>query len=78
MTDPRSSPRFFVSNIGYAFAVQDRATKAAYAHPAGREKKHPSSNEHNTKIVEIVATRAEAQRLADALNRRHAGEAGAA
>jgi hypothetical protein len=78
MPDPRSTPRFFVSNIGYAFAVHDRATKAHYAFPAGREKKHLSSNEHNTKIVEVVATRAEAQRLADALNRAHAGDAGAA
>ena len=78
MTDPTPGPRFRVSNLGHAFAVHDTAVHASYAFPAGREKKHPSTNACNTRIVEIVPTRAEAQRIADELNRSGEGSSGAA
>ena len=63
-------PRYVVSDLGFAFAVHDTQDRQDYDFPAGREKEHASTNRVNGRRVEICATRAEAQRVADALNER--------
>jgi len=75
MTESRIKKRFIVSNLGFGYAVQDTGEPAKYEHPAGADKEHASSNPRNTKILEIFPTRAQAQTLADELNRK-AGERG--
>ena len=66
--------RFVVSDIGFGFAIHDTEAPQAYAHPAGREAKHLSSNQLNSVMVEVVATRDEAYRLAAELNAKDEGQ----
>ncbi len=62
--------RFVVSNLGFGFAVHDAGSPQDYEFPAGREKEHPSTNQLNSRRVEICTTRVQAQRIADELNER--------
>jgi hypothetical protein len=73
MNEPARGPRYRVSNLGFGFAVHDTESPQEYAHPAGRDKQHRSRNRLNSRILEIVPTRAQAQRIADQLNRKSGG-----
>lgn len=69
--------RFVVASLGFAFAVHDTQAKQEYAFEAGKGKPHKSTNQLNTRRVEICPTRVEAQRIADELNGKHeAGKLG--
>ncbi len=68
-------PRFVVSDLGFAFAVHDTQVKQDYAFDAGRGKAHKSSNPLNSRRVALFPTRAEAEHLANELNRADEGEA---
>lgn len=66
---PPNKLRYVVSDLGFAYAVHDTLVRQDYEFEAGRGKEHRSSNVLNGRRVEICATRGEAQRLADRLNR---------
>lgn len=72
-TNPKQR-RFVVSDLGFGFAVHDAGSPQDYEFPAGREKKHPSTNQLNSRRVEICTTRVQAQRIADELNERYERE----
>ena len=63
--------RFIVSDLGFSFAVHDTLARQDYAFEAGKSKNHRSSNQLNTKRVQLCPTRDEALRLAEDLNAKH-------
>jgi len=67
MSKPRQ--RYVVADLGFGFAVHDTQAKQEYAFRAGREKDHASSNQLNTRRVEIFPTVEEAIRCARELSR---------
>ena len=62
--------RFVVSDLGFGFAVHDTAVEQQYAFEAGKDADHKSSNQLNTRRVEVTATKAEALRIARELNQK--------
>ena len=68
MSEPRTTPRYIVSNIGCGYAVHD--TQASYERLSGEDRKGtlPSTNAFTSRIVETMPTRHAAQRLANKLN----------
>jgi hypothetical protein len=71
MTSPPKKRRFVVSDLGPFFAVHDTQAKQEYAFSAGKDKPHKSSNQLNSRRVELFPTREEAVRAALALNEKH-------
>ncbi len=71
MSSSRKQRRFIVSDLGFSFAVHDTKVRQDYAFEAGKEKNHKSSNQLNTKRVQLCPTREEALRLAEDLNQKH-------
>ena len=63
--------RYVVSNLGFSYGVHDTHDPQEYAHPAGRDKQHISTNRLNSEIVEVVPTLAQALRIARELNEKH-------
>ena len=68
----KSDQRYVISDLGFAFAVQDTQDSQQYAFRAGRESKHLSSNQLNSNRVGIYPNMAEALRVAVELNAGHA------
>ena len=65
-----TSQRYVVADLGFAYAVHDTQDQQQYAFEAGKDKEHRSTNQLNTRRVEIFPTTAEAVRCAQELNRR--------
>jgi hypothetical protein len=76
MANEKKTRRFVVSDIGFAYAVHDTQAPQDYGFEAGKEKDHISTNELNTRRVDIFPTFLEAVRAAEELNRRHEQRAG--
>ena len=68
MSNETNKQRFVVSDLGFAFAVHDTQVEQQYAFRAGQDEKHLSSNELNSKRVELLPNMAEAVRVAMELN----------
>jgi len=70
LPEERSGDRYIVSDIGYAFAIHDKGSPIEYPTEESPLKTDvpASRNQFNARIVEIVPTRAEAQRIADKMN----------
>ena len=71
MANEKKTRRYVVSDIGFAYAVHDTQARQDYEFEAGKEKDHISTNELNTRRVDIFPTFLEAIRAAEELNRRH-------
>ena len=70
MVDPRAGKRFVVSNLGFAWAVQDTGEPVSYGRRGKNENTESSSNLRNVRMVEFFPTLAQAQAHADELNAR--------
>ena len=71
MAQPPKKSRYTVSDIGCGYAVHD--TQVIYQRLEGEERGEipPSTNELNSRIVDIFPTRMTALRRAQELNREH-------
>ena len=72
MSNPTQSKRFFVSDLGFGFAVYDTQAEGEYNFVAGKDKEHKSSNKLNSRRLDVFATEDEAVRYALELERKAA------